>query len=70
MLSSRGPIQEGKSFIDSPDGFVCLDCGKVTNQAYRGTNIGKPMNENFSPATSSADAHPVSNLNSIHLKTS
>lgn len=56
-IRCRGPIPEGKSFIESSDGFVCLDCGKVTNHGHRGTIAAKDPG-NFSPASSSSEGHP------------
>lgn len=55
---SHGIIPEGRSFQESPDGFICLDCGKITNQGHRGTVYGKDKNDLTEVAASTAP-HPV-----------
>ena len=56
--NSKATIPEGKSFQESPDGFICLDCAKVTNQGHKGQFYAKD-DPKEAPSTSSSDAHPV-----------
>ena len=56
---SHGTIPEGRSFQESPDGFICLDCAKVTNQGHKGLLYAKDDNQP-SQASASSEAHPVS----------
>lgn len=58
MLYSNGMIPEGRSFLEHPDGFICLDCGKVTNQGHKGRVNGRDPTSP-SNASSSTDPHPV-----------
>lgn len=51
-------IPEGRSFLEHPEGFICLDCGKVTNQSHKGRTHGRDPTSP-SNATSSAQPHPV-----------
>lgn len=51
-------IPEGRSFIEHPEGFICLDCGKVTNHGNKGRALGRDPTSP-SNATSSDQPHPV-----------
>jgi hypothetical protein len=50
-------IPEGRSFQESPNGFVCLDCAKITNHGHSGMLFGREQ-PNFTNVDSSAEAHP------------
>ena len=56
---SKSVIPEGRSFQEAPDGFICLDCAKVTvDGRQKGLVYGKEDNKE-STAGSSSEAHPV-----------
>ena len=57
-LHSRGVIPEGRSFQEAPNGFICLDCAKITNQAHHGVFNAKDQGD-LTPVGSSSEAHPV-----------
>ncbi|CAF0738197.1 unnamed protein product [Brachionus calyciflorus] len=56
-MKCHGPIPEGRSFLEHPDGFICLDCGKVTNQGHKGKVFGRDPTSP-SNASASTEAHP------------
>lgn len=58
LIKSKGIIPEGRSFHETPNGFSCLDCAKITNQGHQGRILAND-NPNYSAASASADSHPV-----------
>lgn len=53
----KGIIPEGRSFHETPNGFACLDCARITNQGHGG-RIYAQDNPNFSNAEASSNPHP------------
>lgn len=56
-IRCHGIIAEGRNFQESPDGFVCLDCAKVTNHGNSGSIYAKPNND-FTNVEASSMGHP------------